>query len=61
VVRNAHAPSPVTRANATMNVVQTGGRDRIELEDKMGYQRVTLSTPHANTMIRVGTQMATTP
>jgi type VI secretion system secreted protein VgrG len=54
VVPNAHTPSPVTKANHTTNVVQTGGRNRFELEDKAGAQRITLSTPHTNTMIRMG-------
>ena len=54
VVPNAHTPSPVTRGNHTTNVIQTGGRNRLELEDKAGSQRVTLQTPHTNTMIRMG-------
>jgi type VI secretion system secreted protein VgrG len=29
-------------------------RNRIEIEDKAGMERVTLSTPYANTMIRMG-------
>ncbi len=54
VVPNALTPSPVTRANHTQNVIQTGGRNRIEMEDKAGYERITISTPHAETMIRMG-------
>ena len=54
VVPNMHTPSPVTSGNHTRNVIQTGGRNRLELEDKAGLQRITLSTPHANTYIRMG-------
>jgi type VI secretion system secreted protein VgrG len=54
VAPNALAPSPVTAANYTLNVLQTGGRNRLELEDKDGSQRVTLSTPTENTMLRIG-------
>jgi type VI secretion system secreted protein VgrG len=54
VVPNSHTPSPVTRSNHTTNVIQTGGRNRFELEDKAGSQRITLQTPHTNTMIRMG-------
>jgi type VI secretion system secreted protein VgrG len=54
VVNNTHTPSPVTKGNHTLNVIQTGGRNRFELEDKAGQQRVTLSTPHANSYVRMG-------
>jgi type VI secretion system secreted protein VgrG len=54
VVPNALTPSPVTSGNHTKNVVQTGGRNRIEMEDLDGSQRMTLSTPHKNTYIRMG-------
>ena len=54
VVPNAHTPSPVTKANHTRNVIQTGGRNRVELEDKSGSERITMQTPHTNTMIRMG-------
>jgi len=54
VVPNAVTPSPVTSGNHTLNVVQTGGRNRWELEDKAGQQRITMSTPYANTYIRMG-------
>jgi type VI secretion system secreted protein VgrG len=53
-IPNAVTPSPVTSGNHTRNVIQTGGRNRFELEDLAGQQRVTLSTPHANTYLRMG-------
>jgi type VI secretion system secreted protein VgrG len=54
VVPNTHNPSSVTEANHTKNVIQTGGLNRFELEDKKGSERITLQTPHTNTMIRMG-------
>jgi type VI secretion system secreted protein VgrG len=54
VVPNAHKPSPVTKSNHTTNVIQTGGRNRFELEDKAGSERITLQTPFSNAMIRMG-------
>ncbi len=54
VVPNVLTPSPVTSANHTKNVLQTGGRNRLEIEDLAGHQRITLSTPHANTYLRMG-------
>lgn len=54
VVPNALTPSPVTSGNHTKNVIQTGGRNRLEIEDKSGQQRITLSTPHTNSYLRMG-------
>ena len=58
VVPNALTPSAVTRGNHTKNVIQTGGRNRLELEDKAGQQRITLSTPHADSYLRMGSPNA---
>jgi type VI secretion system secreted protein VgrG len=58
VVPNMLTPSPVNRANHTRNVIQTGGRNRLELEDKAGFERITLSTPYSNSMIRMGSPNA---
>ncbi|WP_437552174.1 type VI secretion system tip protein TssI/VgrG [Sorangium sp. So ce295] len=54
VVPNVLTPSPVTSGNHTKNVIQTGGRNRLELEDQAGSQRITLSTPYSNTYMRMG-------
>ena len=54
VVPNVLTPSPVTSGNHTKNVIQTGGRNRLELEDLSGQQRVTMSTPHENSYLRMG-------
>jgi type VI secretion system secreted protein VgrG len=53
-IPNAHTPSPVTRANGTQNVVQTGGLTRIEMEDTEGGQYVDISTPPENTYLHLG-------
>ncbi|MRG94285.1 type VI secretion system Vgr family protein [Polyangium spumosum] len=58
VVPNALTPSPVTSGNHTRNVIQTGGRNRLELEDKAGQQRITMSTPYSNTYLRMGSPNA---
>lgn len=47
-------PSPVTSSNHTKNVIQTGGRNRFEMEDSDGSQRVTISTPHAKSFFHIG-------
>lgn len=54
VVSNALTPSPVTSRNHTKNVIQTGGRNRLELEDKAGQQWIALSTPYSHTHLRMG-------
>jgi type VI secretion system secreted protein VgrG len=58
VVPNMLTPSPVTSGNHTKNVIQTGGRNRLELEDRAGQQRVTLSTPYSDTYLRIGSPNA---
>ncbi|MBM4359263.1 MAG: type VI secretion system tip protein VgrG [Deltaproteobacteria bacterium] len=54
VVPNALTPSPVTSANATQNVIQTGGKNRIEMEDENGKQYIDISTPPQDTRIHLG-------
>ncbi|XXX75816.1 type VI secretion system tip protein TssI/VgrG [Sorangium sp. So ce134] len=53
-VPNAMTPSPVTLANRTQNVVQTGGRSRLEIEDQQGSEYVALSTPQESTFLHLG-------
>lgn len=53
-VPNAQNPSPVTVANHTQNVFQTGGRTRIEIEDQAGQQYVDISTPPESTYVHMG-------
>lgn len=54
VVPNALTPSPVTSENATQNVIQTGGRNRFEMEDLDGKQYIDISTPPEDTRIHLG-------
>lgn len=54
VAPNALTPSPVTSGNNTKNVIQTGGRNRIEMEDRAGAQRISITTPTENTALRLG-------
>ncbi len=51
---NSQTPSPVTKANETMNVLQSGGSNRIELEDKSDQQHVRISTPPESTFLHLG-------
>ena len=54
VAPNALQPSPVRKANYTQNVVQTGGRNRIEMEDEKGKQYIDISTPPKKTWMHLG-------
>ncbi|WP_437754783.1 type VI secretion system Vgr family protein [Sorangium sp. So ce1389] len=54
VVPNALTPSPVTAANRTQNVVQTGGRSRVEIEDQRGSEYIDISTPPESTFFHLG-------
>jgi type VI secretion system secreted protein VgrG len=54
VAPNALTPSPVTASNHTTNILQTGGRNRLEMEDKSGGQRVTAYSPTEETFLRMG-------
>ncbi len=54
VLPNAHKTSPVSKDNSSMNVIQTGGLNRIELEDKDGAQHVRISSPSENSFLHMG-------
>lgn len=54
VVPNTLLPSPVTSSNHTRNVIQTGGRNRMEFEDLSGQTWIRVSTPYENTLINLG-------
>ena len=51
---NTNIPSPVVSANHTLNVIQTGGLNRVEMEDNAGGQYIKMTTPTENTMIHMG-------
>jgi type VI secretion system secreted protein VgrG len=54
VAHNSHNPSAVTQANSTKNVMQTGGRNRFEMEDQEGSQYIWQSTPPCDTFLYMG-------
>ncbi len=51
---NASTPSPVTDANATMNILLTGGENRLAFEDLAGAQYAELSSPTESTFVSLG-------
>jgi type VI secretion system VgrG family protein len=54
-VPNPETASPVTAANQTESVIQTGARNKIRIEDLLGSERIIMETPAANSWIRLGT------
>jgi type VI secretion system secreted protein VgrG len=54
VAPNAQKPSAVTVANFSSNVIQTGGANRLEMEDMTGGQFVTLSSPVMDSYLHLG-------
>jgi type VI secretion system secreted protein VgrG len=54
VLPNALTPSPVSKSNNTKNVLQTGGLNRLEIEDTTGSEYVKWKTPYANTTLHIG-------
>jgi type VI secretion system VgrG family protein len=54
-VPNPETTSPVTAANQTESVIQTGGKNKIRIQDFLGSERIIMETPAANSWIRVGT------
>ena len=54
VAHNAHNPSAVTGGNSTKNVIQTGGRNRFEMEDQEGSQYIWQNTPPLDTFFYMG-------
>ena len=54
VAPNSHRPSVVTKANATQNVIQSGGLNRLVMEDLDGKQHVHLSSPTQKSHLHIG-------
>lgn len=54
VAPNAHTPSPVINNNHTLNVIQTGGMNLIQMEDNAGSQYVYVYTPTLNSYLKLG-------
>ena len=53
-VPNPETPSTVTEANKSQNVIQTGGKNRIEVEDQAGSEYVVLFSPPEKTTLHLG-------
>jgi len=53
-VPNPENSSPVTANNQTQSMIRTGGGNEIKIEDADGSHLIKLSTPHKNTMFRIG-------
>jgi type VI secretion system secreted protein VgrG len=53
-VPNADTPSPVTAANYTQNLIVTGGKNRIEIEDQAGKDHVFIGTPAGGSYLSIG-------
>jgi len=53
-VPNPNTPSPVTSADQTKSKITTAGGNTIHIEDEEGKQRILLTSPTANTWVRLG-------
>ncbi len=53
-VPNAETPSVVKDANQTMATIQTGGKNKIAIEDKAGSERILMHVPNQGSFIRIG-------
>ena len=53
-VPDADRPSTVTASNHTQNVIQTGGENRVEMEDSQGAQYIDISSPPQRTFLHLG-------
>ncbi len=53
-VPNAETPSVVKDANQTMATIQTGGSNKIAIEDKAGSERILMHVPKQGSFIRIG-------
>jgi type VI secretion system secreted protein VgrG len=53
-VPNPKTPSPVTSSNHTKNVLQTGSKNRVELDDADGSQYIDISSPPERTFVHLG-------
>lgn len=53
-VPNPVHPSVVNSSNQTQNLIATGGKNKIHLEDKEGSERILMQTPTQDTWFRMG-------
>ena len=53
-VPNPQNSSPVTDGNLTKNLLHTAGKNRFEMNDEAGNERILMHTPQADTWVRLG-------
>ncbi|MFO0590561.1 MAG: type VI secretion system tip protein TssI/VgrG [Polyangiaceae bacterium] len=53
-VPNPQTSSPITSANATKNILRTGGGNEIQIDDKKDSHRIKMMTPTSNTTFQLG-------
>ena len=53
-IPNIETQSPVSSKNQTESVIQTGGNNRIRMEDMAGKERIIMESPTASSWIRIG-------
>jgi type VI secretion system VgrG family protein len=53
-IANPETPSPVSAKNQTESVIQTGGNNKIRMEDLEGKERIIMESPTANSWVRIG-------
>ena len=53
-VPNPEQAAPVTSENQTKSVLKTAANNRMEMEDNEGHERILLSSPAAQTFLRMG-------
>jgi len=51
---NPQNSSPVTEGNLTKNLLHTAGKNRFEMNDEAGDERILMHTPQADTWVRLG-------
>jgi type VI secretion system secreted protein VgrG len=60
-VPNTETASPVTSGNQTQSRIETGGGNKVSLEDNDGKQNIHLSTPTSKTTFTIGTYRRSDP
>jgi type VI secretion system secreted protein VgrG len=58
VLPNALTQSPVAAGNNTMNVIQSGALNRLEMQDLGGSEHVRVQTPNETTFLHMGAKVA---
>jgi type VI secretion system VgrG family protein len=53
-IANPETPSPVSARNQTEAVIQTGGNNKIRIEDKKGKERIIMESPTSDSWVRIG-------